>query len=275
MKIPFTKAHGAQNDFLLTWAEQVPDDQLPAIAKAICHRHTGVGADGWLVVYPGGISQDLANYDCAIRLFNPDGSEPEISGNGTRCAAAFALHAGLDKPAVKVMTGAGLKSMRVLERSGLSYLFEMNMGRVTFEDGDLQRTLETTQGPKQAAVLNVGNPQCSVLVDDFDFDWVRLGAELEKHPHFPNKTNVSFVRVVDRNTLEVRIFERGVGATMSSGTGCTGAAAGAMLRGLVDSPVHVLTPAGPLDVRRDGEDYLLTGPVEITVTGEFHWSESA
>jgi diaminopimelate epimerase len=121
-------------------------------------------------------------------------------------------------------------------------------------------------------ILNVGNPQCAVVVPDFDFDWRTLGAQLERHPRFPDRTNVSFIRIVDRHTLDVRFFERGAGETMSSGTGSTGAAAAALARGLVDSPVCVLTPAGPLDLSWQGEDILLAGPAEIVARGEFYWN---
>jgi Diaminopimelate epimerase len=124
MKIPFTKAHGAKNDFLLTWAADAPHVILSDVAIAICDRHTGAGADGWLVVSPG---REGASGE--IRLFNPDGSEPEISGNGTRCAAAFLIEAGLAKDDVKIQTGAGLKQLRLLERNDREFLFEMNMGR--------------------------------------------------------------------------------------------------------------------------------------------------
>ena len=114
----------------------------------------------------------------------------------------------------------------------------------------------------------MGNPQCAVPVHDFDFDWRGMGAEIEKHPHFPNRTNVSFIKPVDRHTIEVRFWERGAGETMSSGTGSTGAAAAAVARGMAEWPVRVLTPAGAIDLREDG-DILLVGPVEIVGEGEF------
>lgn len=267
MKIPFKKAHGAMNDFLLSWAADVPQDNLVEIAKAICHRNTGAGADGWLVVSPA-----ASGYDCAIRLFNPDGSEPEISGNGTRCAAAFALLDGLNKSEVRVLTGAGVKWMRVLERGDREFLFEMNMGAVRLDD--LKRKLETARGMVEATLLYPGNPQCAVFVGDFDFDWAGLGAELEVHSHFPKRTNVSFVKVEDRHTIDVRFFERGVGVTMSSGTGSTGAAMAAIFRGLAESPVKIVTPAGALHLRIEGDEPYLTGPAEITVSGEYYWDSS-
>jgi diaminopimelate epimerase len=262
MKIPFTKAHGARNDFLLTWRDQLPADagDPAALARALCDRHTGVGADGWIILAPGG-----GQADAAIQLWNSDGSFSEISGNGTRCAAALLVESGRARDLVRISTGAGLKTLRLLDRRGSTYSFEMNMGRATIED------LHASIVPgRDCVILNVGNPQCAIFAADFEFDWRALGAQLERHPRFANRTNVSFVRVVDEHTLDVRFYERGAGETMSSGTGSTGAVAAALARGFVRSAVQVLTPAGPLDLRLEGEDILLAGPAEIVATGEFY-----
>jgi diaminopimelate epimerase len=262
MKIPFTKAHGARNDFLLTWLDQLPAGAVDpaALARAICDRHTGVGADGWIILSNGG-----ADADAAIELWNSDGSSSEISGNGTRCAAALLVEARRAGDQVRISTGAGLKSLRLLAKNGSTYSFEMNMGRAIIED------LHASIVPgRDCVILNVGNPQCAVFAADFEFDWRALGAELERHPRFPHRTNVSFVHVMDEHTLDVRFFERGAGETMSSGTGSTGAVAAALARGLARSPVRVLTPAGPLDLRLEGEDILLAGPAEIVAAGEFY-----
>jgi diaminopimelate epimerase len=124
---------------------------------------------------------------------------------------------------------------------------------------------------RECVILNVGNPQCVVFAADFDFDWRKMGAELERHPRFPNRTNVSFVRILDQHTLDVRFFERGAGETMSSGTGSTGAAAAALARGYVSSPINVLTPAGPLMLRTESEELYLEGPAEIVAEGEFYY----
>lgn len=268
MRVPFTKAHGAGNDFLLTWATDAPRSGLPELARAICDRHTGVGADGWMLVRSAPADAD---YDASIRLFNADGSEPEMSGNGTRCAAAFLLDAGLKEATeLRIATGAGVKHLRLIEQDHLKFLFEMNMGRPACRHENVRFALELAGGAREVTKLCVGNPQCAVFVEDFEFDWRRMGAEIEGHPHFPHRTNVSFVRRVDAHTLDVRFFERGVGETMSSGTGSTGAAAAAILRGAAESPVRVLTPAGPMDLRWDG-DIFLTGPAVITAGGEFYF----
>jgi diaminopimelate epimerase len=262
ISIPFVKAHGARNDFLLTWRQelQAGDADFETAARAICDRHTGVGADGWILL------SAAANADAAIELFNSDGSLSEISGNGTRCAAALLIEEGRAREEVAIATGAGVKRLRVLAR-GAEYQLEMKMGAAHVEE------LHSALVPgRETVILNVGNPQCAVFAANFEFDWRRLGAELERHPRFPHRTNVSFVRVVDRHTLEVRFFERGAGETMSSGTGSTGAFAAAVALGVAESPVRVLTPAGPLELYSQGDDILLAGPAEIVARGNFLWN---
>jgi diaminopimelate epimerase len=266
MNVPFVKAHGARNDFLLTWRSQLPANvgSSEALSRAICSRYTGVGADGWIIL------SEAANADAAIELWNSDGSRSEISGNGTRCAAALLVKEGRAvNPEIRIATGAGPKTLRLLDRRDNFFSFEMNMGRASIED------LHSTLVPgSEAVILNVGNPQIAVFTPHFDFDWRTLGTQLERHPHFPNRTNVSFVRVVDDHTLDVRFFERGAGETMSSGTGSTGAAAAATARGFVTGPVRILTPAGPLEIRRQQEDFLLAGPAEIVLAGEFYYDKN-
>lgn len=268
MKIKFTKAHGALNDFLLTWVTDAPAEGLiePA-AIAICHRYSGIGADGWLLVTPP--SDDKP---AAIRLLNSDGSEPELSGNGTRCAAAFLTEAGLVGEEIPIQTGAGVKQLRLIGRAGLSFSFEMNMGTPHIAEGNLHCKLPVSGGPRDCTILEVGNPQCAFFVDDFDFDWKALGAEVERHPHFPNRTNVSFIKILDRDTLDVRFFERGAGFTMSSGTGSTGAFFAAFTRGLIDTAATVQTLAGPLAFRIERAYVLMQGPAEIVACGEYFFN---
>jgi diaminopimelate epimerase len=259
MKIPFTKAHGVQNDFLLTWRDQIPQDaDLPALSRAICDRHTGVGADGWLLM------SAPSNADAAIELWNSDGSRSELSGNGTRCAALYLIENAKAGETVRISTGAGLKILRLLKRQDRQFIFEMNMGRAVIED------LHARVQNQDCTILNVGNPQCAVFSGDFNFDWRSVGAAIERDPRFPNKTNVSFIRCLDKHTLDVRFFERGAGETMSSGTGSTGAAAAAVARGLAESPVEVQTPAGPLALRWDNGEILLAGPAEIVASGDYY-----
>ena len=262
MKVPFTKAHGARNDFLLTWEHAAPDGDRAEIARAICDRHTGIGADGWMLVARPGDGEA----EGSIQLYNSDGSTAEISGNGTRCAAAFLIRHGYAAGVVRVRTGAGVKTLRLLERRNLAFEFEMNMGRPKVLAERFELPLAT--GPCDVTLIDVGNPQCAVPVSGFDFDWRAQGAEIESHAHFPNRTNVSFVKPVDAHTVDVRFYERGAGETMSSGTGSTGAVVAAIVRGTAQSPVRVLTPAGPLELRWQ-DDIFLIGPAEIIADGDF------
>ncbi len=257
MTIPFIKAHGAGNDFLLTWDDHAPSENLPAVARAICNRHTGIGADGWILLKPD-----------SIRLFNADGSEAELSGNGTRCAAAVLVDAGLAGNEVRLMTGAGPKTLRLIEQKDRTFLFEMDMGSPGFVEDQVRFPLLLRAGTQEVTILDVGNPQCAVFAEEFPATWEQTGAEIEAHPIFPKHTNVSFVRVVDEHTIDVRFFERGVGPTLSSGTGSTGAAVAAILRGMVKTPVHIQTLAGDLHLRWDDSVYL-TGPAEVIGTGDF------
>lgn len=270
-RIPFAKAHGARNDFLLTWAQDVPAGDQRQMAKAICDRHAGVGADGWLLVTKASPGD---NHQASIRLYNADGSDSEISGNGTRCAAALIVDAALAGDEIRILTGAGLKTITRKQQGapGVEHVFEMHMGRARVDH--LHFDLKGLEQPESldVTILNVGNPQCVTFVPDFGLDWRALGHQIEFHRQFPNRTNVSFVRVVSDNKIEVRIWERGVGVTESSGTGATGAAAAAVARGLARSPVTVLTPSGPLSLRWEGDEIFLTGPAVVTTRGEF-WYE--
>jgi diaminopimelate epimerase len=270
MEIPFTKAHGARNDFLLTWADDAPGERLAETAAAICDRHTGVGADGWLLV--SRLDAPPEGADLRIRLFNPDGGEVEMSGNGTRCAAAFAIANGYAEPQIRILTGGGTKQLRLLERQGNRFAFEMNMGCPLVGADEVRCALPVGEELYDCTILWVGNPQCAVFVESFDFDWRAVGAAIERHPRFPNRTNVSFVRAADGLNIDVLFFERGVGETMSSGTGSTGAAVAAILRGFTGRQLTVRTPAGPLEFRwpANDADVMMNGPAAIVAGGRYY-----
>ncbi len=229
------------------------------MARAICDRNTGVGADGWMLLdeRPG------------IRLFNSDGSEPELSGNGTRCAAALLIRDGAAESPVEIATGAGVKRLVLVARNGNHFEFEMNMGRAVLVEA--RRTLALSTGPCDVTIVDCGNPQCVAPVESFAFDWPTMGREIERHPLFPNRTNVSFIRRIDEHGIEARFFERGAGVTMSSGTGSTGAAVAAMERKMAKSPLRVETPAGPLAIEQRGGEIFLTGPAVIIADGTFYY----
>jgi diaminopimelate epimerase len=264
MTIPFAKLHGAENDFLLTWAEHVPEADPSLIARRICARNTGVGADGWMIVTRQGAALE-------IKLYNSDGSSAEISGNGTRCAAAFGLLKGaVSGGDVEIITGAGTKRLRVIRRQGRAFVFEMNMGSPEYKADEISTPLELAGRSFDATILDVGNPQCAIFVDELPEDWRAAAAEAEKHERFPRRTNVSFVVVRDRHRIDAVFYERGAGETRSSGTGSTGAVAAAILRGTVESPVEIHTPAGVMTLRWSESLCLyLTGPAELIAEGDY------
>jgi len=258
-EIAFTKAHGCGNDFLIVagWPADYP--RTEDFVRTICDRHFGVGADG--LYFLSGASQPGA--DAAITLYNSDGSHAELSGNGTRVVAAVLLsEPGRAGPCLRIETGAGLRELRLVEREGTRFRFRMQVGPAS-----------VAPGPENTIAIWLGNPQCVVLVENFDIDWQAWGRVLGKHAFFPAGTNVDFVRVIDRSHVEARFWERGAGHTLASGTGSTASAIAAIHAGLCDSPVAVQTEGGILDIEwRPGEDAYLTGPAEIICRGVFYWS---
>jgi diaminopimelate epimerase len=201
-------------------------------------------------------------------LFNSDGSEPEISGNGTRCAATFAVWKGIvSGPAISITTAAGKKMLHLMKRQGNSFLFEMDMGLPALEE--LHATMHLGGSDYDATLLNVGNPQCAIFVEELPSNWRMAAQEAEGHTRFPNRCNVSFVRLINRNVIECVFYERGAGETRSSGTGSTGAGAAAILRNIAESPLDIRTPAGSMSLRWDDSIYL-TGPAEVIGEGRFY-----
>ncbi|MCL4781692.1 MAG: diaminopimelate epimerase [Bryobacterales bacterium] len=270
MSIPFVKAAGAGNDFLLTWEADAPVRGRAAVARAICDRNLGIGADGWYLVKPGAEGEP---WDASIHLYNSDGSEAELSGNGTRCVAAWLASRSSECTELRLKTGAGLRTLTLRERKGLGYLFSMAMGKpVVFPEEELAISAADPIRVKGRRI-DVGNPQFSVRVEDFHFPWKVLGAQLEAHDAFPRRSNISFYHCVGRHRVEARFFERGAGATLSSGTGATGVAAAVLAEGLGELPLTVETEAGPLVFHDDGGGLLLDGWASLIGEGTFYWSE--
>ena len=277
MTIPFVKTQAVGNDFLVVEGALLrklgfSERLYPELARQICHRQLGVGADGLEVVFPRS-PESPPEVDATIRIFNSDGSEAEISGNGTRCVAAWLIEAKGGRATLHTATKAGVKKLRLTGRDGDSFFLEMAMGQPIYKEEDIGCSLETRSGMHSVTVVDVGNPQCVLMVENLDLDWRGLGREIESHARFPDRTNVSFVKVVDRNTIEVRFWERGAGETASSGTGSTGATVAAILSGNVESPVRVVTTAGDMNLRLEDDDVILEGPAEIVASGEYRWNQ--
>jgi diaminopimelate epimerase len=279
--IPFVKYHGLGNDWLVVLASDLPSGLSP-FARRILDRHTGAGADGLIVV----MKAQVRGHDGRVRFFNADGSEAEMSGNGIRCAGAFLNERKPQKLALKIETVAGLKTLEKGKSREGKWTFRVRMGApiltpkdIPFQPADtafplLRFPLKTYRGDLLVTVTSMGNPHCSVFVADFQtVDWLRLGREIEHNDHFPNRTNVEFVRLVSKDEIEVRFWERGVGPTMSSGTGSCAATVAAILNGLTDRHVRVRTQAGILEVAwPQGGEVSLTGPAERVMKGTYYYA---
>jgi diaminopimelate epimerase len=305
--IPFGKLHGLGNDFIVCSGADVgtirrgahPSStrRLGRLARAICDRRTGLGADGFLVV----LAPHRKENNALIRFFNADGSEAEMSGNGIRCAAAYyleragrplafmplesAIEGDLKLSVLKLETAAGVKSVSLVKGGSGSWLFRVGMGKPILDPEKIPFNaakvpapvvgflLPTSQGTLPVTTTSMGNPHCSTFVQEFDaVDWRAIGKEIENNGLFPKRTNVEFVKVNSRNTIEVRFWERGVGQTASSGTGSCAAVVACVLNEFTDRKVRVRTLAGILEVSwpKNGE-VTLTGPAERVANGVYFY----
>ena len=257
MAIPFVKATACGNDFLIIDGIHAPID-LGAFTRRICDRHLGVGADGVEWLFPA------SDADVRARLLNADGTEAEISGNGTRCVAAY-LASEEAREKLIIRTGAGLKTCTLIARNELTFEFEAAMGEA--QAGD-EFPIKLAFREVRGIPVSMGNPHFVIFVDEFIPGWQAEAAEIGRHHDFKHGINVELVVVRDQSHVEIRLFERGVGETMSSGTGSCASAVAAITAGKVESPVCVQAPGGSQIVRWDGQVFL-RGPAQILCRGEF------
>ena len=269
--IPFAKAHACGNDCLIVTEEAANGRNWAELTQRLCARNTGIGADGieffaWTGPKSG-----------RIRLHNADGSIAEISGNGTRCVAAWmALERGFQPGEdVEIETDAGLRICRINglhAEGGFSVEMTAGMGVPAYA----KKTVTLADGFAMEGVhVSTGNPHFVIAVDNAEFSvagktWTEIGAEICVHPDFPHQTNVEFFRVTGPHEIEIRIFERGVGPTTSSGTGTSAASTAAIVLGLAASPLRVTAPGGAQTIEWNGPDaeLQLTGPAALIARGE-------
>jgi diaminopimelate epimerase len=279
--IKFTKTQGMGNDFLIVEVEDVDALQSASeLAREMCQRNYGAGADG--VVFVTRARHKEADF--ASRIFNADGSEAGVSGNGTRCAAAYLYSAGLwSAPEIRIATAAGVKHGRMVSRSGNRFYFEFDMGMPSLSsesvpmnispplDRVVRYPLHIGGDVVEVTCMSMGNPQCVSFVDDLDMvNLFEFGPLIEHHPVFPDRANVEFARVISRDEIEIRIWERGAGHTLSSGTGSCASAVAAALNGLTDRRVRVRTEGGELEVHwRDDARVMLTASAEVIYEGRW------
>jgi diaminopimelate epimerase len=261
MRIDLIKYQALGNDYLVLDLPG-PLDEVVALLPVLCDRHRGLGSDGLLAFDPRAMT---------VRIFNPDRSEAQKSGNGLRIAAAHAVlqHGASEK--FELRTAGGPNPVRILERSGAGIVCEVDIGRPSFRaadlpasfDGELDRVrLDTPAGVVEAMLVSVGNPHCVVFGQPVTKQrCLELGPHLERHPVFPERTNVQLFEVLDRGRVKVEIWERGAGYTLASGTSASAVAAACMRAGLVDDQVTVEMPGGDLKISREESGNLVqSGP---------------
>jgi diaminopimelate epimerase len=274
----FYKGHGLGNDYLAVEAEGLGFGLTPPVVRFLCDRHTGIGSDGILARVPGN------GADFGLRIFNPDGSEAEKSGNGLRIFAAYLLARGdvSERAPFTVRTPGGRVRMEVLERSAEGVLLvEAEMGTASFRSADVgldgpdrevagePLTLEAGD-TVPIHTVSIGNPHCVVFQDEVDpADLRRRGPQISEHPSFARGTNVQFAVPVDGRTVAAWVWERGAGETHASGSSACAVAAAAVRRGMVaERQVEVRMPGGSLHVHvRDDWSLILRGPVEGVYEG--------
>jgi diaminopimelate epimerase len=277
----FTKIHSLGNDFLIVDERKIRDNEdKPALARLVCERHTGAGADGLLIIRVKDPAKGLVNF----RVFNADGTEAEISGNGLRCAAAYLHHyKKIDSTRLEFHTTAGNRESKLIKQDKNLYHIRIEMGipllrsqDIPFYDGSIHEKiidypLSINRKVYPITVISLGNPHCAIFVDRFParIEWHQIGREIELHPFFLKKTNVEFIRVMSRKEIEVLFWERGVGETLSSGSGSCAAAVASIMKGLTDQKVKVRTSMGVLEVEWKKKKIYQSGPAEVVFTGDF------
>ncbi len=275
----FTKMHGAGNDYVYVncFAQALKGD--PArLAIAVSDRHKAIGADGLILICPSEVA------DARMRMFNADGSESEMCGNGVRCVAKYVYDHGIcRKEQLRIETGRGILTLQLEVARGRVDRVRVNMGPPILEGAKIPTTLPGNPPVRQRLIaagrefevtcVSMGNPHCITFVDELTDDWVlRVGPEVERHPAFPRRVNAEFIQVLSPREFQMRVWERGSGETQACGTGACAAAVAGVLAGLTERRVLAHLPGGDLELdwSADG-DVFLTGPAVEAFSGE--WPE--
>jgi len=273
----FTKMHGAGNDYVYVncFAEKLPHD-IPTLAIAVSDRHKGIGADGLILICPSEVA------DARMRMFNADGSESEMCGNGVRCVAKYVYDHGIARQdRLKIETGRGVLVLDLEISRGLVDRVRVNMGAPILESAQIPTTLvgdppirqKLSAGGREFEVtcVSMGNPHCVTFVDQLSDDWVlRVGPEVERHPTFPRRVNAEFIQIVSPREFKMRVWERGSGETQACGTGACASAVAGVLTGLTERRVLAHLPGGNLELEwSDAGDVYLTGPAVEVFSGDW------
>jgi len=275
MKIDYTKYHALKNDFLVIEPKiKLTSSELSALAIGMCDRKDGVGADG-IIVLTGS-----KKADASFSIYNSDGSWAEKSGNGLRIAGMH-LSRNIRKKMFSIETSNRVDKIRIIEKHKSEMIITTELGEPRFETINvpmiskskfmINSILRVGGIDFPVTCLSVGNPHTVLFVDDFNFDWKQLGKEIEFHKQFPNRTNVEFVKFINRKRIKVADWERGAGATGSSGTGAAAAVCAGVMMGILDRQCKVQFENGIMEInwRSDNNIVELTGPVVRVLSGEF------
>ena len=271
----FTKMQGLGNDYVYVncFKEKIEDPS--ALAVRISDRHFGVGSDGLILINPSKVA------DCEMEMYNADGSRGEMCGNGIRCVGKYMYDYGLtDKEAISVETLAGIKYLQFFIENGKVAKVKVDMGSPILTPAEIPVVAEGERAVDEPIVvdgteyrmtcISMGNPHAIVYVDDVKNLLIeKIGPSFEKHERFPNRVNTEFVKVLDRNTVEMRVWERGSGETLACGTGACATAVACILNGLTEEKVTVKLLGGDLEIEWDREKnkVFMTGPAKVVFDG--------
>lgn len=277
MKFSFSKWHGLGNDFVIVNGFTEKIENYPQMAVQVCDRHTGVGADGLVVVLPSTVA------DFEMRIFNSDGSEAEMCGNVTRCMARYVYENGLtDKTKITLETKAGIIKPELIFIDGILSTIRVDMGEPRLKRSEIPMSGEendkvvsevlTVQGVEHfITCVSMGNPHCIIFVNDLaETDLALIGPMVEKHPIFPRKTNVEFVQVLNKQKVRMRVWERGAGITMACGTGACATLVAGVLTGKIDRQAVVELDGGELVIEWGLDNHVyMSGPAVEVFRGEY------
>ena len=280
----FTKMHGCGNDYIYIngFTEKITQEEKPELVRRISDRHFGVGGDGAIFINPA------ADADFEMEMYNADGSRAEMCGNGIRCVAKYVYDIGLtDKTDISVISSGHIKYLQLFLKEGKVDTVRVNMGAPELLP---ERIPVTTEQSEQTAIIDapicvqgreykmtcvsMGNPHAVIFMEDVDgLELEKLGPCFEHHERFPKRINTEFVKILDRQTVQMRVWERGTGETLACGTGCCATVAACILNGLTDHTVTVKLLGGEIEVTWDREENLIymTGPAATVFEGE--WTE--
>lgn len=274
----FTKMHGAGNDYVYVNCFEEAVAEPAALAVEISNRNFGIGSDGLVLIMPSTVA------DVRMRMFNADGSEAEMCGNGIRCVAKYTYdHRLVRRKRMNIETGAGVLTVDLLTNAAdLVERVQVNLGAPRLLRGDIPMTgdpgkkalnieIEVLERTFRATCVSMGNPHCVIFVDNLAaFPVSEFGRHIERHPFFPNRTNVEFVRVMSRTEVKQRTWERGAGETLACGTGAAAVTVAGVLNGLTDRKIVNHLRGGDLEMEwREAGDVLMTGPAVEVFNGVY------